>query len=382
MLETPKQKNHKARNLRRERRLWYDPRNTPSLGCKACPDFGICGGLTIEQPVFSCLDYCCGGKKDCDVVCPNRPSKFSKHIREIKGFSLENIPRANGRRIDSPLPRVVPVIFAGHSRIGDFAPSAVCLPLYSLLSRHGTGRFNSAAELAQHFHFKVGLPIVLTGTATDPSLEKWWRLGSEVRINFIRNLTNLNVVMATAPNYSLFIDQPRWDDLHNIKRIGITYEELLSGGIATALHVNARTEQDWDRWAGFIAGRDEVTDVAFEFATGAGWAGRVEWQTAHLLGLAKAVGRPLRLLVRAAKPATIETLRASFGELIVLDTATYMKTIKRRRAEVGLDGALKWAGYPTPAGSPLDELLDHNWKTVRENYERMFSNHFVDEAAG
>lgn len=56
--------------------------------------------------------------------------------------------------------------------------------------------------------------------------------------------------MVTTPNYSLSIDQPRWDDLHSLKRIAIVHEEFLNEGLPAALHVNARTDKDWERDGG------------------------------------------------------------------------------------------------------------------------------------
>jgi hypothetical protein len=54
--------------------------------------------------------------------------------------------------------------------------------------------------------------------------------------------------MATTPNYSLFVDRPRWDDLHAMKRIAIVHGEFLEAGMPGALHVNGRTDRDFERW--------------------------------------------------------------------------------------------------------------------------------------
>ncbi|MGH7268007.1 MAG: hypothetical protein ACREMB_24585 [Candidatus Rokuibacteriota bacterium] len=85
------------------------------------------------------------------------------------------------------------------------------------------------------------------------------------------------MALVTTPNFSLFADQPCWDDLHSIKRIALVHEEFLSEGLPAALHINARTDQDWERWRAYVAVRPEVTHIAFEFATGAGRAERIKW---------------------------------------------------------------------------------------------------------
>lgn len=39
----------------------------------------------------------------------------------------------------------------------------------------------------------------------------------------VRRLRSIGVEMVTTPNFSLFVDGPRWDDLHSIKRIPNTH---------------------------------------------------------------------------------------------------------------------------------------------------------------
>src|SRR5207249_4165551 len=51
---------------------------------------------------------------------------------------------------------------------------------------------------------------------------------------------------------SMFLDVPRWDNLHNMKRIALCWSELVSRGLPTSLHLNARTDRDWERWIEFI----------------------------------------------------------------------------------------------------------------------------------
>ena len=86
-LETP-------RNLRRERRLWHDGRATrprwvardarimtSAVGCRSATRYSI-------------ASFCCHNAEDCDAVCQNKPEEFARRVREISGFSFENVPRA------------------------------------------------------------------------------------------------------------------------------------------------------------------------------------------------------------------------------------------------------------------------------------------------
>ena len=156
------------RSGRRLRELWHDStQHTPSLGCMGCPERQVCGGLHISAPLFSCLDHCCGHPESCDVVCRNNPT-YVDRVREIGGFDLNNIPRANP--IAGPnLPKFIPLLFHGGQREEPFVAEAVCLPLYAMFKRRtGEIRFESRAELNNAFKVSSDATIILTGTENAP----------------------------------------------------------------------------------------------------------------------------------------------------------------------------------------------------------------------
>lgn len=352
------------RNPRRERRFWHDSeRYGPSLGCHGCPEKALCGGLAIRRNMFACLDFCCGTPKHCDVVCRNHPD-FALRVREVGGFDLNTVPRT-ASLLSADLPSVIPMIFHRTSRVGAFSSPAVALSLYQLFHRRtGQLRFGTRDELLEAFGLAPGTCLVLTGTDQDPPIEGWWKL-SEGRRPIIRQLSYLGISLATTPNYSLFIDQPRWDDLHAMKRIGLVHEEFQSEGLPTALHVNARTDTDIQRWTDYICNRPEITHIAYEFATGTGWAGRQEIHARWLTGIACAVRRPLHLIVRGGIDV-LPILANSFAKVSIIETSIFMKTMKRRRAVVDDTGALKWMAALTPAGAPLDALLAENYAIIEK----------------
>ncbi|MDJ0683711.1 MAG: DUF4417 domain-containing protein [Alphaproteobacteria bacterium] len=370
-----------SRNHRLEKKLWHDgSRQTPSLGCGACLDRDTCGGLSIGRAFFDCLDNCCRQPESCDAMCRTKPREFAQRIREIGGFNLDNVPRA--AQLPKPaVPSVVPLLYHGNGREAPFAPQTVCLPLYRIIARHrGTERYADARAAAEAFRVRPDTPVILTGTDKDAPLERWWSLGLG-RLDAIRRLRDLGVALVTTPNFSLFTDCPRWDDMHSIKRIAITHEEFLREGIPAALHLNARTERDWDRWTEYIARRSEVAHVAFEFATGAGWADRIEWHADQLARLAAEVGRPLHLVVRAANGNVLQGLVSAFAHTTVLDTNSFVKAIKRQRAIETDTGRIEWQKSPTPPNAPVDELLAHNWSVVSRSYDPVFGNAPVPQAA-
>jgi hypothetical protein len=348
--------------------LWSDEAVAPlCLGCADCPDQPICGGLYISGGnTFNCLSACCGRPTDCNYVC-RRNSDFVDRVQEVGGFSLATIPRA--RELAFPvLAPIVTHIYHGSKRNSPFKVPVVSLSLYDVLDmRRGLARFRDRSSLLQHFRLAADTKILLSGTDEDEPLEAWWKLGDR-RIGAIHTLKGLGVSCVTSPNYSTFADIPRWDNLHSIRRIAITWEEFISAGIPAALHVNARTDRDWSNWADFISERPEVTAIAFEYATGAGWKERMAWHTAKLVGLTQRVGRTFRVVIRGGLPV-IPQLEATYRAVSYIDTTSFMKTIKRQKAFLDA-GVLRWSKNRDPKQAFLDELLAHNAALVEHHVSR------------
>jgi hypothetical protein len=364
MLTRPQKEPSRARTNRKGQKKWHDERhNVPSMGCSICPEYKICGGLRVSKPLFWCLDYCCGNPKSCDVVCRNNP-KFVEFVREVSGFDLSSVARAP--LLNKPsLATAVPMLFHGNSRKSALRTPVVALPFARMFDRRtGQARYATRADLCSAFKIDPSAIIVLSGTDSDPPIENWWHLGRDNRLNVIRMLKKSGVVLATSPNYSLFVDQPRWDDLHSMKRIGTVHSEMLNEGFQSALHVNGRTETDFQRWTEYIQCRPEIQILAYEFATGTGWIGRREIHVEWLTKLARDVGRPLDLVIRGGVEL-IPALAQVFAQVTFIDTAAFMRTVKRRRAVITEAGKLVWRPAPTEIDAPLDELLNENVVTVK-----------------
>jgi hypothetical protein len=357
-----KPQSNEDRNPRRERRLWHDDSlRVGSLGCVQCPERASCGGLEIREPIFDCLDLCCKNPARCDQVCRNHP-EFANRVREIGGFKLDDIPRVG--TISTPeLPSVIPLLFHGSSRALTLDAAAIALPLARMFHRReATARHISHGSLCSAFGIDAKSMIILSGTDCDAPLERWWGFGEKRRRELIRSFRRIGVSFTTTPNYSMFINVPRWDDMHSMKRIAIVHYEFQSEGLPAALHINGRTNTDFRRWTEFLAGRPEISHIAYEFTTGTGWAGRQEAHAAWLSELAAGAGRPLTLVVRGGIEI-LPILGRAFAHVTVLDTTSFIKTIMRKRAS--LNGRLDWVSSPTDMGAPIDELFASNVQTVR-----------------
>jgi hypothetical protein len=349
-----------------ERVLWYNRDLPQQLGCAGCPDLVVCGGLRVEAPILDChqLCSCARSGKRCFGVCRRDPVMFVARVNEVKGFGFENVPRSQSLPT-RPLPAFAPVVYNGTDRNGVLKSEIVALPLLSLFNRSsGTGKFEDRQELLDYFRLGAGTRIILTGIDNDIAIERWWSFADRPRL--IRTLRRLGVEMVTAPNYSLFTDVTRLDNLHNLKRIAIAWSEFVREGMPCAFHLNGRTDRDWERLGDFVAGRDEITHVSVEFTTGGAGLNRGRYHRDALLAIAARAGRPLRLLMRGGRCHLPDLLR-SFASVTVMDSDPYVRAKYRRRARLRIGGDIEWALSPTPRGAYLDELLQSNVDTVRQS---------------
>ena len=94
----------------------------------------------------------------------------------------------------------------------------------------------------------------------------------------------------------------------------------------------------------FVRERPEVEIVAFEFRTGAGVPSRIDWHVDRLCRIADAAGRPLTLVVRGGAQV-LHRLKRHFGQVILVETDAFARTLKRRRAEFTKAGRLRWPRY-------------------------------------
>ena len=358
-----------SRQFPEPQRLWDDlSRHPQSLGCSTCLERDRCGGVHTDAGIFDCSGLCtCADKSECDMVCRFNRSLFVARMREVRGLDFDNAPRTSVNGVPT-MPMVVPFVDHRYSRAAVLDESVVALSLYELVNL-ATGKLQvtSRAELAARFLIPEAAQVIVSGVAKDGPIERWWNL--EDRESLLAALNELGITVATTPNYSVLNDVPRTDNLHAMKRILLAWTEMASAGLATALHVNGRTEHDYLRWGDLIAKRPEIEILAFEFASGCGWGERIDWHVAQLCGLADRVGRPLAVVIRGGG-RKLEELWQHFAQVTLVETEAFARTIRRRRAYLTDAGRLKWAKFATPKGTPIDDLFAHNVNLVRASYEK------------
>jgi hypothetical protein len=344
---------------------WHFRSDQPvSFNCRSCFLLNICGGLRVKGPAMDCLRFCCG-KHDCEMVCPNSPNHYARRLQEIRGFGLENVRRCAPVQFER-IHGYAPLIHHAYSRNGTFPGEIVSLSLYELLDRDGAPKYFSRSDVARQFRIRTDARLIITGVDVDALLERVWRSTHREAIAVM--LKSLEVSLVTSPNFSVYNNVPRSENLYNIKRTALVAQELLELRVPIAIHINACTETDYFRYSEFLAARPEFEAISFEFITGPGYPSRISWHVKKLIELSNFVARPLQLVIRGGT-STLGPLSKAFPNILAIDSDPLQCALRRKRMIFGNDGRVRYVDNKLPKGEPVDDLLVQNASAARAEVE-------------
>jgi hypothetical protein len=343
----------------------FHPDEPLALGCAGCFLREICGGLHVKGGAIDCQRFCCGGKPDCKVVCFNSKRNYAKRLKEIRGFDLHNVPRCGPVEF-SRLRGFAPLIHHAYVRKKEFHSETIALSLYALLDREGAPRYVSREEIAKNFRISSKAKLLVSGIHWDRLLERVWR--SPHRNSIAVMLKAIGVAMFTPPNFSVYNNVPRPENLYNIKRIALLSQEFLAAGVPTALHINACTDLDYDRYLEFLFERPEFQAISFDFITGPGNPSRIWWHIKKLIELRNRLRRQIQLVLRGGTPA-LAALAGAYSDIVIIDSKPLHTALRRHRMVFGNDGKIKVVENHLPIGTPVDDLLSQNVVAARSHID-------------
>jgi hypothetical protein len=232
------------------------------------------------------------------------------------------------------------------------------VPLRQLFSkRTGQVSLDSRQAVADKYCFASGAQLLITGASRDQPIEDYW---SKARAkDFAHAVLALQPDLITTPNFSAFSNVPRWDNLYNMKRIAICWSELASAGTPTALHVNARTDQDYARWAEFLQSHTEIEALSFEFQTGTASPRRARWHVERLVRLAREVDRAMTLVALGGWQY-LSPLGAAFSRVVHVTANPLQKALHRQILSAEHGRSTKYERVLTLEGQAIDGLLQQN----------------------
>ncbi len=341
--------------------LWHHREGGTKLGCVGCPELKCCGGLSVEAPIFSCMDLCCGKPATCKkYACPQQ-RRYSALVNEVGGLELR--PYVRPVSPVGALPSYIPCIMDRGNLKDGLHVKAAAISLYSVIDhRTGLPRFKSRRELLEHFRLNDDARLVITATGPDRRVENFWHVHRSKRTAEL--LRQLSPSLVATPNFSMHADTVRHDNLLSIARIAHCFEMFAAAGLPTALHVNGRTDHDFDRWATYLNSSPNIGAITYELGTVGRSSRRRDWHVEQLIRLAMKVNRPLTLLLRAGVNY-LQDLSTVYPRVLLLDTSAHMKAKKRQLAFIE-DGQLHWTSRTTDPNEPIDDLLHENIRVFRK----------------
>jgi hypothetical protein len=328
--------------------------NTISAGCLNCPLLKQCGGYTRAGGGWSCMDRCASCDASCDLVCLKKPGDFVRALLEIGGFEHRGIPALE--RPAEALPRYIPVLQHGFDQ--EVPLEWAAFPLRGHMRFKGR-RYApigaSAAEVRARLGVSDTTKILLLATGKDRPIESYWRWR---RLHGAPDaLAALGLSCAVAPNYSMFLEEPRPQHMFNRKRSLICASEWSAAGIGVVPYLQAVAPADWLYWETFLREHAEVTHVAKEFQTGLANPERGREAIDNLDRLQRLLKRRLHVVaIGAARFRGLLDERFD-DSWTLIDSEPFMKAVKRRVA-ARVDGRrVRWMAA---LGQDAGDLLFHN----------------------
>jgi hypothetical protein len=320
----------------------------PALGCQHCFAREACGGF-YHPGTPDCLTYCCNTPASCSYLCP-RNNKFVAIWRDTNGLDIKI---SELRQQHETVPAYVPLVQHGSQRCGQLQVPVAAITTFSVTRRDKATNdmLRDPVALRQRYRLVPAARIILSSIAKDAKLERYWR--DRHHNQLIEGIKSLAPTHVIAPNFSLFRDVPRFDNLANIKRSLLCAEEFSTAGLSVIPYIAGVTVHDWERWAGFLREHTAIRMVCKEFQTGPSSSIKGAWHIARLEELQQRTGRALHLIAIGGR-RHLPRLRA-FPDLTVIDSVPFMRTMHRR-----ILNTTGWSPAPTPPNAPLDDLLTHN----------------------
>ena len=318
--------------------------------------------VTIGRAAFGCTDQCqCTDYSRCHLVCPNNARTYVHRIREVDGLSLDNISVAPAFP-PIVLPEVVTAVYHRSRRRQSLVADAIAIPLNRLVNSKGKLKYRDRESLAKRFRISPHSQLIISGVSKDRFLEMLWERRSA---ELLEQLRLLNPDLVTSPNFSLFANAPRVDNLYNMKRIARVWREFAVAGIRCALHIYARTPTDMESWTTFVNDHPELTWVSVEFSTGLRRKRFAQMFLSWLVRFGDRTNRRLNVIVRGGR-RHLGALRDHFRSVVYVDSDAFFRAMKNRQLEMGPDGKWNWESVFTLEGQPVDDILAENVRCIRQ----------------
>ena len=279
-------------------------------------------------------------------------------MAEARGVQLDDVI---ARDIIVPtLPDFIPNVPRGNARLYEhFLPECVTVNLGKIVSMEKLSVAKSLTEL-------LGLPsstkVIIQCYGKDRLIENIWPVRHEV----FRKLAQLQPYAITSVNYSVWDSQPHGEQLLNIKRGLLTFEDFQELGLPTIPHIYWSSKQTIQAWAKWLHHNTAVNVVAINLQT---LRKTSEWNKAmkDLRYFKSILPRDIHFLITGPQSADrVKEVVAILGSITLSNG--YAAYAAASHYELRLDdGVIRSAYTDKPYGEILQNSIDaYNWVMRQE----------------
>jgi hypothetical protein len=254
--------------------------------------------------------------------------------RQIRAYMnlLWTFPLQPNKPLRTPrLPAFIPELLRGMPADCELPDDVLyAVSLSSLLDEYGRLRFNDPALLRRALRLPWNARLLLLGTGDDETLEAFWRRSEED--DYWTVIQRLRFSAATTFTFSIWGNDPRFDQQYNQRRNEATFEILNGLGIPTTPFFFCSAPEDYSRAARWLEKRPEIDTLAV-LAQFYRKCNEVEHLLEDAQRLPALVGRSFRqIVVGVATREKIDCARAILEDPIIVTSQPIMKAVKGRQA--------------------------------------------------
>lgn len=325
--------------------------------CASCPARGkLCRDCDTAR---GCRE---GGPQHPHLLHPMNPDWIDR-FTEVNGLDLGTVVA-----VEQAIPSLPPYI--PRIRINAEIRAYSGIPAFALSLREVERLAVAVRETGTLAKGLLGIPedhlLLVLGFEKDDYLEKVWPWPR--RRELLAAIRTIRPDLATAWGYSVWYRHaegwiyPRIEQLNNIKRSLVTYQNLQSMGIPAIPHVYWGDCSDLDRWVEWLSENPSVSTIAVDLQTTDSCG---DWATA-LRGIAylrRTLPRKVKALFNGpSKPERIGELAAIWPDCSITSFAAYFSAINRFKPMFGLRAS--WTIQPPLLRGSIVQLATEEYSEI------------------
>jgi len=303
------------------------------------------------------------GSEKGHYIAPSNSREFARRLAEVRFHAPIHPARFIAPKSDE-IPEYLTLIQGGVCFQRSLSLRFAALNLVEIFHGDKSNKLSfgerplTSISLRAEWGLPLNTPIILSGVAKDPDLERIW---SNHRVKGLaRKIADLDVVAVTAPNFTFWRNAPRLENLCNRRRMFRFAEALAAEGVAVIPHLNSTNDHDWQWMRDFYRFHPELETVCMEFRTGNRRKEIKQRKINALRHFRDELGRDIHPFIIGNIEAAAQ-VRKYFSKVTAIDSTPALKTVKRQKAVLKNEKIATWRKQPVASRACMADLFEANY---------------------